>query len=320
MSDLMNRFRPAALIAAALLVAGLPASAQEASSRPIDVIIPFPPGGAIDAMARQLATALEPKLKQRTVVQNREGGSTIIGMTALANAPADGHTLLVGPVTAITVHTLRDRKIMFKKESFAPVCQSFENVFFVAGPANSPFADFAAVLQAAREKPGQLRYGHSGVASSPHLAGAELWQRAQVQLTDIPYKGEAPMVQQFAAGDLDLGIVTWSLVAAQKMKPFAVFADARLPELPQVPTVAELGFPVHASGYGGVFMRAGTPAATLARVESACREVVTSPVYREAALRLHQLPNYLDATAFAKRIDADYDSKRVLLKSLKLDE
>lgn len=314
--------RQRTLIALTLLLpAAWPALAQEVPpTRPLDVIIPFPPGGAIDAMARHLATALESRLKQRAVPLNREGGSTIVGMTALANAPADGNTILVGPVTALTVHTLRDRKLAFKKESFTPVCQTFENVFFVAGASNSPIPDFAGVLAQARARQGALRYGHPGVASSPHLAGAELWQKAGVQLTDIPYKGEPPMVQQFVSGDLELGIITWSLLASQKLKPFAVFADARLPEYPQVPTVAELGYAITPSTYGGVFMRAGTPAEAVARVEAACRDVVASAGYREAAMRLHQLPNFLPAAKFAERIDADHQSKRALLATLKLPE
>lgn len=304
-----------------LLSAAWPAVAQETmTARPMDVIIPFPPGGAIDAMARHLATALESRLKQRTVPLNREGGSTIVGMTALANAPADGNTILVGPVTALTVHTLRDRKLSFKKESFTPVCQTFENVFFVAGAANSPIADFSGVLARARSQPGALRYGHPGIASSPHLAGAELWQKAGVQLTDIPYKGEPPMVQQFVSGDLELGIITWSLLDSQKLKPYAVFAETRLPDYPQVPTVGELGYVINPSTYGGVFMRTGTPASAVARVEAACRDVVASAGYREAAIRLHQLPNFLPAAKFAERIDADYQSKRSLLATLKLVE
>lgn len=317
----MNPLRPLAhLTLAALSLVATTAHAQDYPAKPIEVIVPFPPGGALDAMARQFAAALDTRFKQRTVVQNRDGSSTIIGMTALANAPADGYTLAFAPVTSITIHPHRIKKLPFGKDTFVPVCQTFENVFFVAGGANSRFNDLAAVIKEARDKPGSVRYGHPGVASSPHLAGAELWQKAGVQLNDIPYRGEAPMVQQFAGGDLDLGIITMSLLAAQNLKPLAVFGDARIPEYPKVPTVGELGFKVHPSTYGGIFVRAGTPPAVVARLEEACKDIVTSPGYREAATRLHQLPNHLGATAFGARIDADSRAKAQLISSLKLEE
>lgn len=305
---------------AALVGTSAVAQAADYPSKPIELIVPFPPGGALDAMARQFAAALDVRLKRRTVVLNRDGSSTIIGMTALANAPADGHTVAFGPVTSLTIHPHRVKKLAFSRESFTPVCQTFENVFFVATGNSSKFGDLASVVRAAKEKPGALRYGHPGVASSPHLAGAELWQRAGVQLNDIPYRGEAPMVQQFNAGDLDVGIITMSLLSAQKLKPLAVFGDARMPNYPDVPTLDELGYKLHPSTYGGLFVRAGTPQAIVSQLEKACRDIVTAPDYRESALKLSQLPNFLARDAFAARIDADSRSKAALLPTLKLEE
>ena len=296
-----------------------PVLAQPYPQHQVQMIVPFPAGGPVDVVARAFAQAMDQQLGQPVVVLNREGGSTTVGMNALLNAAPDGYTLVYGPVTALTVHTHWMKNLQFKFDSFTPVCQTFENIFFLAAGPKSPYANFEALLKEAKARPGALTYAHPGIASSPHLAGAELFQKAGVSLADVPFRGETPMLTQLLNREVDFGVVTTGLVTTHSLRPFAVFADKRLAAYPDVPTVKELGYAVTPSGFGGLFVRKDTPAAVVARVESACRGAVQDPKLRDAAKRQYQETEYLGSSDFAARILADYRSKEALLKTVKIE-
>jgi tripartite-type tricarboxylate transporter receptor subunit TctC len=308
-----------ALIATTLLAGAGAAMAQAYPSRPVQMIVPFPAGAPVDTLARAFAQAMDKQLKQSVVVMNREGGSTTVGMNALLQAPNDGYTIVYGPVTALTVHPHWMKGLQYKADSFVPVCQTFENVFVLAAGPNSTVKDFAAAVAQAKAKPGGLTYAHPGVSSSPHLAGAELFQRAAVPATDVPFRGEAAMVGPLREGTVDLGVVTTGFAVNQTLKPLAVFGDKRLSNFPDTPTARELGFPVVPSGYGGLFMRADTPAPVVARVEEACKGAVADAAFHEMANRQFQQTEFLDRARFTARLQADARSKGELLKSVKLD-
>jgi tripartite-type tricarboxylate transporter receptor subunit TctC len=308
-----------ALAALGFLLAPV-ARGQEFPSRPLQMVMPFPPGGIVDIMGRGFAQALGARLGQQVVVVNRPGAGLTIGMAALAQAPADGYTVIYTPVTPITIQPHRMKNLSYTREQFIPLCQVYESLFFVAVGPKSPFQDLASLLAFARANPGKLRYATSGIGSSPHLAGAELWQKAGVQLVDVPYAGEVQAMPSLVSGDVDLGIITATGVNTGKLRPLAVFADARYPAFQNVPTVTEAGLPVLPSGYGGLFIRADTPAPIVARLEAVCKDASTDPAYRELAARQYQLSNYVDRAGFAARIEADYRAKAALLPMLKLPE
>ena len=296
------------------------ASAQEYPSRPLQMIMPFPPGGIVDIMGRGFAQALGTRLGQQVVVVNRPGAGLTIGMAAVGQAPADGYTMIYTPVTPITIQPHRMKSLAYTREQFIPLCQVYESLFFVAVGPKSPFQDLQSLLAFARANPGKLRYATPGVGSSPHLAGAELWSKAGVQLTDVPYAGEVQAMPSLISGDIDLGIITTSGVNTGKLRPLAVFAEARYAALQNVPTVTEAGLPVLPSGYGGLFIRSDTPATAVARLTVACREAAADPAYLELAARQFQLSNYVDRAGFSARIDADFRAKAALLPTLKLPE
>ncbi len=303
-----------------LCAAGWPnAHAQTYPVKPIQMIVPFPAGGPVDVVARSFAQILDTKIGQRVAVVNRDGGSTTIGMNALLAAPGDGYTIYYGPVTSLTVHLHWMKGLQFNSGSFVPVCQTFENVFILASSSTSKFTNFESVLADAKARPGALTYGHPGVASSPHLAGAELFQKAGVSLRDVPYRGETPMLAQLLTNEVDLGVVTTGLVTAQNLRPLAVFADKRMPAYPNAPTVKELGFPATPSGYGGLFLRSDTPAEAVAKVESACRDAVLDPGFIAVTQRFHQQADYLSRERFSARIQADFKSKEALLKTVNVE-
>ena len=308
------------LFAGLAFIAGLAAHAQDYPSRPLQMVMPFPPGGIVDIMGRGFAQALGTRLGQPVVVVNRAGAGLTIGMAAVGQAPADGYTMIYTPVTPITIQPHRMKNLTYTREQFIPLCQVYESLFFVAVGPKSQFEDLQSLLAFARANPGKLRYATPGIGSSPHLAGAELWSKAGVQLTDVPYAGEVQAMPSLVSGDVDLGIVTTTGVNMGKLKPLAVFADARFPAYRNVPTVTEAGLPVLPSGYGGLFIRADTPAPLVARLESVCREAAADPAYRELAVKQFQLSNYVDRAGFSARIDDDFRAKAALLPMLKLPE
>lgn len=307
-------------LAAAVLVAGAGVHAQEAyPSKPIQLIIPYPAGGPVETLGRSFAATMDKKLGQRVIVANRDGGSTTVGMNALLNAPADGYTVYYGPVTALTVHLHWMKGLQFKADSFTPICQTFENLFLLATKPEPRWSTFQQLVAEGKAAPGKLAYGHPGISSSPHLAGAELFQRAGIQARDIAFRGEPPMLPTLKSGELDLVVATTSFVTTQSLHPLVVFADKRLPQFPNVPTARELGYEVSPSGYGGLFVRADTPKDVVTRLETACRETTADPAFQDVARRLFQLTDFLDHKGFGARIQADYRSKQELLKSVNLD-
>ena len=296
------------------------ASAQEYPSRPLQLIMPFPAGGIVDIMGRGFAHALGARLGQQVVVVNRPGAGLTIGMAVVGQAPADGYTVIYTPVTPITIQPHRMKSLPYTREQFIPLCQVYESLFFVAVGPKSPFQDIQSLIAFARANPGKLRYATPGVGSSPHLAGAELWSKAAVQLIDVPYAGEVQAMPSLVSGDIDLGIITTSGVNTAKLRPLAVFAETRYAAFQNVPTVSEIGLPVLPSGYGGLFIRADTSASVVARLAAACKEAAADPAYLELAAKQFQLSNYVDRAGFSARIDADFRAKAALLPTLKLPE
>jgi len=322
MSGLRRLGRAAALGGLCLATLARGAAAEDPfPSRPVQIVMPLPPGSGTDLMARVFATEFGQILGQRAVVNNRTGASLTIGMQAVVNAAADGATMAFSPVTPVVIQTHRVRNLGYGKDSVIPVCQTFDNIFHVAVPQSSPFRDLRSVIEHARAHPGRLRYGHTGPASGPHLLAAQLWRNAGVEVVDIPYRGEADFATNLVSGALDMGIATTFLIQTQGLRSLGAASAERLPAMPEVPTLAELGLgPVASVTYGGLFLRAGTPEPIVARVEEACREVVASATYREVADRQAVRATFLNRAAFAARMEADDRVVGELIRSLGLVE
>jgi tripartite-type tricarboxylate transporter receptor subunit TctC len=309
------------LVAAAVLFGAIRvAAAEDFPARPVQVIVSLPAGSGTDILARTMGQAFAAKFDKPFVIVNRPGADLTIAMGVVASAAADGHTIVFGPVTPIVIQPQRRKDLPYSRDSFIPVCQTFENVFYVGAGPKSQFQDIQSLLAFAKANPGKLRYGHSGVAGGPHLAGAEFWRKAGVVLTDIPYPGEPAYAPHLLSGELDIGIVTTNLVLTQKLQPLAVFASEREKAFPNVPTVGELGYPAAAVSYGGLLVRAGTPAAIVSALESACREVVNSATYQDIALKQRARAQYLDQAAFSARVDGDIRAVAGVLRELKLQQ
>jgi tripartite-type tricarboxylate transporter receptor subunit TctC len=284
----------------------------------VQVVVPLPAGSVVDVMARTFAQVVESRLGQKLVVINREGGGFTIAMNAVASAPADGYTLAFTPHTPLTIQVIRMKDLPYRRESFVPVCQTYDLDFLLAVGPGSPFADMGQLLAYARANPGRLRYATSGVATVLHLAAADLWQRAGVQLVDVPYKGEALFAPNLISGEVDVAVVAPLLASSGRVRPLMAFGEHRLPRFPDVPTGDELGYPARTAGWGGLFVRAGTPPAVMARLDAACSAAVNDPAYRQVAERQFLISTYLDRASFAARVDAEYVHKERLLRTLGL--
>ena len=308
-----------ALVPAALGVAMVgPVGADDYPARPLQIVVPLPAGSVVDVMARTFAQAVESRLGQKLGVINREGGGFTIAMSAVASAPADGYTLAFTPHTPLTIQVIRMKDLPYRRDSFVPVCQTYDLDFLLAVGPGSPFSDIGQLLAYARANPGRLRYATSGVATVLHLAAADLWQRAGVQLIDVPYKGEALFAPNLISGEVDVAVVAPLLASSGRVRPLMAFGEHRLPRFPDLPTGDELGYPARTAGWGGVFVRAGTPPAVMARLDAACSAAVNDPAYRQVAERQFLISTYLDRASFAARVDAEYVQKERLLRTLGL--
>lgn len=309
------------VLACALLAACGCAFAQF-PDRPLQVIVPFAAGGGLDANARAFSQALAEELKQPVAVVNRDGAAGTIGLQALAGARPDGHTLAFTPAVSLTSEPHRLKTIAYRLESFAPVCQVFDNIIAVIVPAASPFRSIGDLLDEARRNPGAVSYGTSGTGSIPHLGTSDIEAAAKVQLTHVPYKGDGPMLQDLLAGRLGFGAMLASSVTGQiqagALRPLAVFSDRRHPSFPSVPTLTEAGVPVVQLSFGGLLAPADTPPAVVASLQSACERAVRSPTYTAWATRAGQVVDYQPAARFAQRLREDSSAKSATIRRLGL--
>jgi tripartite-type tricarboxylate transporter receptor subunit TctC len=310
------------LVAAAALAAlGAPAGTRPAAAeypeRAVEITVTFAPGGTPDVLARALADGLAAALHQPFPVVNRLGAGSAIGAAFVSRAKPDGYSLLFAPALIASVLPVMQEDSGYTASSFAPICQTFESQMVLVVRPDSPFRTVGDVVAAARQKPDTINYGHAGTGSIPHLAMIELGNAAGVRFNSIPYRGDAEVVAPLLGQHLDVAPITLSSVPRDAVRIVGLFAQARNPALPEVPTVAEQGFAVAPSSFGGLFAPAGLPAELEARLAAACKSAAAAPLYLETARKaLLSGDLYADSKAFAARLARDIADKKQVLKSL----
>lgn len=311
------------LAALALALAIAPAArAQDAyPSRPIQIINPYPAGGATDLMARAMATGLSAQLGQPVVVVNRDGAAGAVGTAGVARAAPDGYTLAFVPALVLSVLPVTQPGSGLQPNALRPVCQMFANAQAIAVRQDSPFSTLADLVAAAKAAPGRISYGSLGIASIPHLAILQWVRVAGIELTHVPYRGDAAVMTDVLAGRLDVAaIVLGSASGRTDMRLLAVFDTARNPAFPDVPTAAEQGYDVAPTSFGGLMAPAATPPDRVAALEAACATVAVGEVYRAAARRALQPAAYhTGAEAFGARLARDVAEKAELLRGIALN-
>lgn len=272
----------------ALLVAGASAPAWSAGdypAKPITIVVPFTAGGTTDSMGRSIGKALAADLGAAVVVVNRPGGGSTIGVNSVAKAEPDGYTFLVTTVSLAINAGLRSDLPYDTLKDLVPVSQVASLPLVLAvGPTVQARSLGELVAQAKRE-PGKLNYASGGVGTSPHLAGEMLKVMAGIDMVHVPYKGNAPIITDMIGGHVDMtfGLVPSVLpsIQAGKMRPLAVTTQQRLDSLPDIPTIAESGYPGYeVSSWQGVFAPAGTPAEILDKVSRSVARMVAEPVFK----------------------------------------
>ena len=261
-----------ALIAVVALAAGL-AQAQGYPSRPIRLIVPWPPGGGVDTAARMIADPLAQRLGQPVVVDNRPGAAGNIGTAAAAHEKPDGYTLLMASLSPHSVNPHLYDKLGFEPiKDFAPVALVYTVPSFLVVPAASPANSAQELVALAKASPGKLNFGSGGPGSSQHLFGVMFNSATKIDTVHISYKGTSPAEQGLVAGQVDYMLdppTCLPFVQAGRLKALAVAAPKRNPELPNVPTLDEVGIKnVYTLTYYGVAAPAGTPKEIVARLNA----------------------------------------------------
>lgn len=254
-----------------------------AQTRPTRIIVPFPPGGFVDILARPLAAKLQTLLNAPFIVENRGGAGGNIGAEAVARAEPDGHTLMLSPVGPLSLNMWLFPSLSYDpRTAFAPISLVVRSPKVFCVPPGRPWRSLGELIEAARAAPGQLSAGSAGNGSSLHIA-LELFNRAAgVQITHVPYRGAAPAITDLVAGRLDLIIDNVPNILGQlragAVRPLATATPERMPQLPEVPTTAEAGLPGFLFGtWFGLVAPTGTPAPLVQRISAAVDDALRDP-------------------------------------------
>jgi tripartite-type tricarboxylate transporter receptor subunit TctC len=310
-----------------LLAAGsamaMPASAQEYPSRALTIIVPFPPGGVADTVARPVAEALGRQLGQPVVIENRAGAGGGVGMAAAARAPGDGYTLLLA-LSSISIIPEADRLLarapMYELAQLAPIARFTADPTVLTVRADSPWKTAAEFFAEMKRKPAAYSYGSSGNYGTMHVPMEMLKRAAGFHLLHIPYNGAGPAVVALLGGQVDAVAAGPAAIVAHiragKLRALAHWGEGRLQSLPEVPSLAELGLAVSFSQWSGLFVPAGTPAPVIARLRDAARAAAADARVQQVIGTAGSPVQYLDAPQFQRFWDSDAARMRDAVRAI----
>ena len=277
------------------------AAAQEFPSKPVRIIVPFPPGGGADALARIMQPKLTEIWKQPVVVENKPGASGHIGADFVASSPADGYTMMMSSTASLTEKNV---------SQFAPVSLVSASPYVVVANPKVPANNIAELVAYAKKNPGKLTFGSSGTGAASHLSAELFKSMAGVDLLHVPYKGTGQAVTDLFAGQIDLLFApaqsVMPHVQAKKLKAFAVTSAKRSSSVPDLPPVAEGGLPGYeAIGWFGLLVPAATPPAVVEKLSADANRVLNDPEVKQRMLALGAEPSGNTPAQFAAFIRAD---------------
>ena len=260
--------------------------AETYPTRPITLVVPFPPGGPTDASARLIGKEMASSLGQPVVIENRAGAGGTVGSAAVARASADGYTLLWGGTSSLVVAPALYPGLSYDPiKSFAPIGMVVRGPMMIAGKGNLPAKNMTELIALAKRQPGRLNFAVGAMGSSLQLAGDAFKMQAGVQITNIPYRGTAPALQDVLAGQVELMFAAVGNVQAHvrtgKLKALAVTTRKRLPAFADVPSLSETLPGYESSAWFGLFGPARMPASTAQRLADAVRLAVQTPEVRQ---------------------------------------
>lgn len=324
----MNKLRAfAAAFAAVLSVTwAAPALAQASyPNKPIRFIVPYPPGGATDTVARLVGQKLAESLGQQVIVDNRPGASGVIGLGALAKSPADGYTVGLA-INTFAINPSIMAKLPFDTvKDFTPVATFATADFLLAVNPKLAATDLPSFIALAKTRAGGLNYGMVGSAGIGRINGELFSMNTGLQFTQIPFKGSAQMLTSLMSGDIDFVIDTANVylqhIAAGKVRPIAVPGNTRLVGLPDVPTFAEGGMPqFDVRMWFGVLAPAGVPPAVVEKLSTEFARVVALPEVREKLAQQELRPFVSDSAQFSAFLKAETMRYAKVVKSANIKE
>jgi tripartite-type tricarboxylate transporter receptor subunit TctC len=308
----------------AVLIAGLTvvtSAHAQYPDRPLTMVVPFPPGGVADTVARPIAEALTRELKQSVVIENRSGAGGAVGIGQVARAPADGYTLLMS-LSSISIlpeaDKILDRKPQYQLSQFRPIARITADPTVLVVRADAPWRTVEEFVADAQRKPTAYNYGSSGNYGTMQVPMEMLKSAAGFRMTHIPYAGAGPAVIALLGGQVDvLASGPASVVQhirAGKLRALAHWGNQPLASLPEVPSLTERGFNVQYVQWSGIFVAADTPPAAVQRLREAVRKVATDPSVQQTVLRTGSPIEYLDAPDFADYWQKDVQTMAAVVK------
>ena len=316
--------RRRALIAGALMLLALPAAAQEVfPTRPIQMIVPFPPGGVADITGRPVAHVMGRLLKQSVVVVNKGGAGGAVGAAQAAHAAPDGYTILMA-LSSISVLPVADRlqgrPPAYQLDDLAPIALVSADPTVLVVRAEGPYRTLKDLVDAAKAKPATINYGSSGVYGTLHVAMEIFAEAAGIKLFHIPYQGGGPAVAALLGGQIDAlasgPAAAIGQIKAGKMRALAVWGDKRLASMPDVPSMKELGYDATFYIWSGLFAPAATPPAVMSVLRDAVRRTVEDAEFKDAMAKVETPIAYLDAPEFKVFLDRDAARLRLAVERI----
>jgi tripartite-type tricarboxylate transporter receptor subunit TctC len=310
-----------------LLVCGfalaLGARAQDYPSKPITLVVPFPPGGVAEIVGRPLAAVMEKSLRQPIILINRPGAGGAVGMASVAKAPGDGYTLLMG-LSSISIFPVSDRingkQPAYELKEFAPIALITADPTVLVVRTDGPYKTLKDFVDAAKANPGKINYSSSGVYGTLHVAMEIFANAAGIKLFHVPYQGGGPAVTALLGGQVEAlasgPAAAIGQIRGGKMRALASWSSERLALLPEIPTFKELGYDAEFYIWTGVFAPAATPPNILLRIRNAVKEAANSAEFKAAMDKVQTPVAYLDAPEFQKYWDNDAARLKVALEKI----
>lgn len=293
------------LLTAGLFIGPAVLAQEQYPSKPVTVVVPFPPGGVADIAARALAPVLERDLKQSVIIVNKPGAGGSLGAGAVANAKPDGYTMLMALASISTnpeQERINKRPAPFQLNQLTPIARISMEQMMLAVRADSPYQDVKDIVADAMKRPGAVSYASSGIYGVYHVATDMFSHASQIKLNHIPYGGGAPALLALLSGDVDFGLVTRSVgvshLQSGKLRPLAAWGAERWKDYPSVPTIKEAGYDVDYQLWSGLFVPAGTPLTVQKTLREAVRIAAGNEQFKKTLESQNASAAYMDAPEF----------------------
>lgn len=313
------------LMLAGLIAAGSTvAAATDFPTRNIELVVPYPPGGSSDALARAIAPGLEKALGGTIVVVNRPGAGGLVGATLVSKAKPDGHTILIASSTALLLAPRFQKTEYDSLKDFTYMGLAARLVPMILVRTDSQWKTFEDLLAYAKNNPGKIRYGTSGPTSGTHVAMASMAKERGIEWVHVPFQGDGPVVNAILGGHIDVaGLFSVYLphVKADTLRPLVSLMDTRVSMFPDVPTYKDLGFKFDARGVQsitGIIAPAGVEPAIVAKYEAAIKHAVQTPEFQKTVDTLGMVTDFMPAAEYRRETEEGYHSSGRMLKEIGL--